>query len=215
MTATPIVKHMYAYSHVHIVHNHVPSLTIYVNRCSDPPHTPPPTMFPGIAAVNLAIVAVSLGIARAMGITVPHFRVWLPFDKEFVTIIALQIAISYLSAIPARLLTEQPARYKGDVDGILDNKLLVEKRNVNQALVLLTMSLTTVMLIVGHTCCHDGIWTGTDPSRPEQTHMLVYTLIGEPLWALYCGQGQSAFESSQVIAGPDSFEMYLPSLQPC
>ena len=41
-----------------------------------------------------------------MGITVPHFRVWLPFDKEFVTIIALQIAISYLSAIPARLLTE-------------------------------------------------------------------------------------------------------------
>jgi len=107
----------------------------------------------GICIVCLAIVAVAAGLARAMGITLPRFA---PFDKDFEMIMLFQVFVSYFSAFPARLLTERPTRYKGDVDGILDATLLEEERDANQGLVLLTTTVMSALLIPGHACCHDG-----------------------------------------------------------
>lgn len=142
----------------------------------------------GIIIVCLAIAAVAAGLARAIGINLPRFAL---FDKEFGMIMFFQAFVSYFSSFPARLLTERPERYEGDVDGILDARLLEEKRDANQGLVLLTTTVMSAMLILGHACCHDGEWTGVDGDDAWSVLREIVGMSGEVIWFIGCCIGQS------------------------
>jgi hypothetical protein len=133
---------------------------------------------------NLSLIAIALGIARQMGITIPHIPA--PCTKEFALIISAQSVISFFSSHISKLLTDQPKRYQGDEDGILDVKLLENKRKENQGILLFTTGLVTCIILLAHLFCQDGPWTGLSPDE-DVTYvlMIVFGSIGEFLALLF------------------------------
>lgn len=131
---------------------------------------------------NLAFIAIALGIARQMGITIPRPHIPAPCTKEFALIIAAQAIISFFSSHISKLLTDQPKRYQGDEDGVLDVKLLENKRKQNQGILLFTIGFLTCIILLAHLFCRDGPWMGP-PSGEEGKYalMIVFGSIGEVL----------------------------------
>jgi hypothetical protein len=125
---------------------------------------------------NLTLIAIALGIARQMGITIPRPHIPAPCTKEFALIIAAQAVISYFSSHISKLLTEQPKRYQGDEDGILDVKLLENKRKENQGILLLTTGFMTCIILLAHLFCQNGPWTGFPPD--DEDRYLVMCMLG-------------------------------------
>jgi hypothetical protein len=139
---------------------------------------------------NLALIATALGIARQMGITIPHIPA--PCTREFALIIAAQAIISFFSYHISRLLTEQPKRYQGDEDGILDVKLLENKRKQNQGILLFTIGFMSIIILLAHLFCRDGPWMGP-PSGEDGKYalMIVFGSIGEFLALIFAVASES------------------------
>ena len=129
-----------------------------------------------ITYVCLAIIVGSLGVAKAIGITVP--RVWAPFDKEFAIIVGVQFVTLWFSSNIAIAVTVQPEQREGDVDGILDAKLLEYDTLENQMIIAMTTTFAAAMLILGHVCCPAGHWQA---ASGDGVPMLVTGLVGELL----------------------------------
>lgn len=135
---------------------------------------------------NLFLIAIALGIARQMGITIPRPHIPAPCTKEFALIIAAQFIISFFSSHLARLLTEQPKRYQGDEDGILDVKLLENKRKQNQGILLFITGFLTCIILLAHLFCQNGPWTGP-PSDEDGRYvaMIIFGTMGEFLALIF------------------------------
>jgi hypothetical protein len=111
-----------------------------------------------------------------MGITIPRPHIPAPCTKEFALIIAAQSVLSFFSFHISKLLTEQPKRYQGDGDGILDVEVLENKRMQNQGILLITTWFMTCIILLAHLFCRDGPWTGFSPD--EDPRYLAMTLFG-------------------------------------
>ncbi|KAG7570954.1 hypothetical protein FFLO_01048 [Filobasidium floriforme] len=123
---------------------------------------------------NLTFIAIALGIARQMGITIPRPHIPAPCTKEFALIIAAQSVLSFFSSHISRLLTEQPKRYQGDEDGVLDVKLLENKRRQNQGILLFTIGFMSIIILLAHLFCQDGPWTGPPPDDRERYILMCF-----------------------------------------
>jgi len=154
-----------------------------------------------ITYVCLAIIVGSLGMAKAIGITVPH--IWAPFDKEFAIIVGVQFVISWFSYNIARPVTVQPKRREGDVDGILDAKLLEYDTFENQMIIVLTTTFAAAMLILGHVCCPGGHWQA---ASGDGVAMLFTGMIGESLFFF----GSILCESSHLGPARGRSEAVVP-----
>jgi hypothetical protein len=141
---------------------------------------------------NLALIAIALGIARQMGITIPRPHIPAPCTKEFALIIAAQAIISFFSSYISKLLTDQPKRYQGDEDGVLDVKLLENRRRQNQGILLFTIGFMSIIILVAHLFCQDGPWKGP-PSGEDGKYalMIVFGSIGEFLALIFAVASES------------------------
>lgn len=160
---------------------------------------------------NLALIAIALGIARQMGIIIPRPHIPAPCTKEFALIIAAQAIISFFSSYISKLLTEQPKRYHGDEDGVLDDKLLENKRKENQGILLLTTGFMMYIILLAHLFCQNGPWTGPPPD--DEVRYLLMCFFGT-VWELGFMMVSGASKSLGRLQGisQDKISLSTPEL---